>query len=283
MATIGRSDEINCLLDSLEEQTSSAFDLIIVDQNPGGKLEHILRRLSNSRISFRHITTERKGLALARNIGFPYTKHEIIGYPDDDCWYEKEVIARVIDFFEVNPDADGLVGRWCEKDNANDTSFYLNIKQWRQFQIGIAGSSICLFMRRELVEKVAGFDERLGVPQWFGAGEETDFVIRCLTSGAKIKYLPNVRVHHPVKLIQCDSLDQVLKQVRSRSRGTGALYCKHQLSWFVIFRGLLSPFLRSFMPPYSFRAISANFMTVLGRIEGLLFWNTHRWKQREKK
>lgn len=273
MATIGRPDVIHRLIDSLESQTSADFELIIVDQNPAGVLENISRRLTNSKISYRHVVTDRKGLSLARNIGHQYAGNEIIGYPDDDCWYEEGVVAEVIEFFSNNPSIDGLMARWCERDLNIAAGYFLEREQWRRFRFGATGSSICLFMRRRLVEKVAGFDENLGVPHWFGAGEETDFVMRCLDAEAVIKYVPEVRVHHAINTSLSSGLGEAVRKARSRSRGTGAIYKKHRLSWFVILRGLGSPFLKSFLPPYSCRSILANIFTILGRFEGMLFWN----------
>jgi glycosyltransferase involved in cell wall biosynthesis len=274
MATVGRSKEIDRLIDSLLHQTSSAFELIIVDQNPDTRLEPVLQRLStSSSFSHKHIVTDQKGLSIARNIAFPHVSHEIVGYPDDDCWYEDGVVGKVIEYFENNPEADGVIGRWCEMDVDFEEGFLLNAGRWRRFRLGISAFSSCLFFRRGLVERVGGFDERLGVPQWFNSGEEIDLVIRSLNEGASLRYVPNIRIHHPVKSILEGRLDEALKRVRNRSRGVGGLYRKHCLSWFVIGRGLLSPFLKSFLPPYSFRKILANLAIILGRVEGMFFWN----------
>ena len=274
MATAGRSEEIDRLIDSLERQTSKAFELIIVDQNPDTRLAPVIQRLSaSSTISHKHIVTDRKGLSIARNIAFPHASHEIVGYPDDDCWYEDGVVDKVIEFFEINPDADGVIGRWCEMDVDFKEGFLLNPRRWRRLQMGLSAFSSCLFFRRGLVEKVGGFDERLGVPLWFNSGEETDLVIRSLDAGARLWHIPDIRVHHPVKSILEGRLDDTLKRARGRSRGTGGLYRKHHLSLFVIGRGLLSPLLKSFLPPYSFRRILANFAIILGRVEGMVFWN----------
>jgi glycosyltransferase involved in cell wall biosynthesis len=276
MPTFARSKEINRLLDSLENQTSLAFELIIVDQNENRLLEPILQRLSQSNIPYQYVTTNRKGLSIARNIAFPYAKHEIVGFPDDDCWYEDGNIAEIIDVFARHPNIDGLIGRWSEMDLNYDTEFSLDEKRSRRFKLGISGSSICIFMRKESVRKVNGFDERLGVPLWFNAGEETDFIMRCLNNGARIRYAPGVRIHHPVFSPLEGNLRDVLMRCRGRSRGTGALYRKHQLSLFVVFRGFFSPFLRCFIPPYSTKSILANFTTILGRIEGMFFWKSEK-------
>lgn len=58
--------------------------------------------------------------------------------------------------------------------------------------------SFAMFFRREAIALVGGFDETLGVgagTPW-GAGEETDFVIRLIKSGARIWYNPEITVVH---------------------------------------------------------------------------------------
>ena len=272
MATAGRRDEIYHLLDSLDRQSSSDFELIIVDQNVEGFLDPIIQRLSRSTVAFKHIKTDRRGLSIARNLGFLHAAHGIIGYPDDDCWYEEDVIARVLASFKTDPSQDGLIARWVERDR-NLTKHTLNRESWRQFRTGISGSSISLFARRELVHAVGGFDESLGVPMWIGAGEEIDFTMRCLDQGARMVYTLGVRIHHPVKTILDGTLKDMLQRTRNRSRGSGALYRKHKLSWAVVARGLASPVINSVIPPYSFRRLLANLMMVIGRFEGMLAWN----------
>lgn len=272
MATVGRRDEIHRLLDSLERQSSSDFELIIIDQNSDGLLDPIIQRLSRSAIVFKHINTDKRGLSIARNIGFLHADHAIIGYPDDDCWYEDDVIASIVASFESNTSLDGLITRWVEKDG-DVKEHILERARWRQFRSGISGSSICIFVRKELVQRVGGFDERLGVPLWIGAGEETDFTIRSLDQGAKIVYRPGLRIHHSVKALLDGTLKDMMRLTRNRSRGSGALYRKHKLPLPVVARGLVSPVVKSIIPPYSFRRVIFNLMTVIGRFEGILAWN----------
>lgn len=271
MATAGRCDEIHRLLDSLDRQSSSNFELIIVDQNVEGFLDSIIRRLSRSTMAFKHIRSDKRGLSIARNLGFLHAEHEIIGYPDDDCWYDEDVIARMLASFETDTSLDGLIARWVEWDK-NFTEHTLKRDHWRQFRTGISGFSSCLFARRELVHKTGGFDESLGVPLWIGAGEEIDFTMRCLDQGARMVYTPGVCIHHPVKTIYDGHVMEMMGRVRQRSRGTGTLYCKHQLGWYVVGRGLVAPLVKALVPPYSLRGWLACVMTVVGRCEGLAHW-----------
>jgi len=272
MATVGRRDEINVLLDSLQRQPSRDFELIIVDQNGNGFLDPIIQRLSRSNISYKHVKSNRRGLSIARNIGLLQAGHEIIGYPDDDCWYEEHVIAEVLDRFRKDSSLDGIAGCWCEADGYRIREHTLSRDRWRRFRGGISGFSSCLFFKRGQVEVVGGFDESLGVPQWFGSSEETDLIIRCLDRGARIMYVPDVRVHHPIASIREGNLNAMIRRARSYARGTGALYSKHHLATIVIARGILSPIFKSFAPPYSFGRVLGNAVTVWGRLEGMLAW-----------
>jgi len=62
--------------------------------------------------------------------------------------------------------------------------------------------SYAMFFRREAIALVGGFDETLGVgagTSW-GAGEETDFVIRLIRAGARVWHNPQITVIHPQSL-----------------------------------------------------------------------------------
>jgi GT2 family glycosyltransferase len=63
--------------------------------------------------------------------------------------------------------------------------------------------SYCIFLELDVVERVGLFDSTLGVgsgTEW-GAGEESDYLLRALKLGYRIKYLPNLKVVHPDKTL----------------------------------------------------------------------------------
>ena len=53
-----------------------------------------------------------------------------------------------------------------------------------------------LFVRREVHERIGGFDEDLGVGARWGSGEETDYVLRAVKAGYRMYYDPGFRVLH---------------------------------------------------------------------------------------
>ena len=61
--------------------------------------------------------------------------------------------------------------------------------------------SFTIFLRRALVERVGTFDERLGLGSGtlWSSGEEIEYVLRALRSGARVAYDPGLTVTHPRK------------------------------------------------------------------------------------
>jgi glycosyltransferase involved in cell wall biosynthesis len=85
LATVGRTQEVARFLDSLARQTYRDFELIVVDQNPDDRLVELLRPFE-LRFPIIHLRCER-GVSRARNLGPKYVSGDIVGFPDDDCWY----------------------------------------------------------------------------------------------------------------------------------------------------------------------------------------------------
>lgn len=273
LATYGRCDDIGRMLDSLVAQTDTAFEVLIVDQNPDERLqEHVARGLAAG-LAIRHLRLERPSLSGARNLGIAQAEGEIIGFPDDDCWYEPETVARVRSAFSQKSTTDGVVGCWVEQlaTSCGDVQAgSLSYAEWRRFQ-GKGASSITLFFRRHLFESLGGFDERFGVDQWYGAAEETDFILRALASGARLDYCPSARVHHALSRSSGASLLALCRTMRKRGRGVGGIYGKHEMSTWVILRGLAGLVLRP-LRAGRLKATLVGICASLGSLEGFLKW-----------
>jgi hypothetical protein len=170
---------------------------------------------------------------------------------------------------------------WVEQDDAlpPDLLSWHRSSRFRDIPV----SSITLFFQHSLIDRIGGFDGRLGVGQWFGAGEETDMIFRALRAGALVAHEPDARVHHRVEPPQLAVSHNALKSARLRARGTGAMYAKHRLPAWVIARGLLSPILK----PMG-RIGSANLLgqqlvhgyaISRGRLDGWLGWWVRHWRE----
>lgn len=279
LATVGRTAELDRLFDSLAAQTCRDFEVILIDQNADDRLlPHIDRaRLLGLNVHVRQLSPP--NLAAARNLGIALAQGDWVGFPDDDCWYEPDTLSNLLATSQQDTSLQGLIACWVEQAAANGTTTpstgHLKLEDWRNFRGGDA-SSIALFFSRSLIERLGEFDARLGVGQWFGAGEETDYVLRALTDGAHLARCSNARVHHPFAAVQAGDWRAAWGNARLRSRGTGALYAKHRLSPFVIMRGCIAPIVLPLLKMQGFRSLLLGVAVVMGRVEGFVRWGWGR-------
>lgn len=271
LATVGRTDELDRMFASLAAQTFRNFEVIVVDQNPDERLLPHLERARRVGLSVRHLKQSQPNLAAARNAGIAAADGKWVGFPDDDCWYDAGLLERVVERFALRGKPSGVVARWVEQDEQPLSAGELTWKRSSAFR-DIPVSSITLFCSRGLCDQLGGFDVRLGVGQWFGAGEETDFVLRALRLGALFTYEPSAQVHHAVSSAKPNATPQVRQAVRHRARGTGALYAKHRLPLRVIARGLIAPVLRPLLKGSFGADLALGCAVVLGRLDGMVGW-----------
>lgn len=197
VATVGRVQELERLFESLCEQSYRDFEVIVVDQNPDNRLEELVNRFRTEMTI--HWIRSAPGLSRARNVGLKVASGQIVGFPDDDCWYHKDTILQVVDEFRRVPACDGVLGASVDETGRRTMIKGAKRARWVDERSALWTAVSCaMFFRREAIALVGGFDETLGVgagTPW-GAGEETDFVIRLIKSGARIWYNPEITVVH---------------------------------------------------------------------------------------
>ena len=277
LATVGRTTELARGLQALAAQTCRDFEVLVIDQNGDDRLLPLVESARQAGVTLRHVRFDRRSLSGARNHGLQLAAGEVVGFPDDDCWYEPDTVARLVDRWQAAAVPPALmVGCWVEQATAvgdlDAQAQALRPDEVRAFR-GRRASSITLFVRTALLRELGGFDERLGVGQWFGSAEETDLVMRVAARAEPMSYEPSVRMHHAFALAGTRprrSADD-LERLRRRERGTGALYVKHALSGWVIGRGLLAPWLVPLLRGRP-EAARIGWHCVRGRIEGLREW-----------
>ncbi|WP_296509191.1 glycosyltransferase family A protein [Rhodoferax sp.] len=273
LATVGRADEVGRCLRSLSAQTDSNFEVLLVDQNNDDRLlPHIQQGLADGLV-INHMRMAKPSLSAARNLGIASAKGQIIGLTDDDCWYEPNAVAGIRQAFHADKDIEGIVACWVEQSlfrGQKQAHGLLRNESWRRFRGGDA-SSISLFFKKSLFDQLGGFDARFGVGQWYGAAEETDFVLRALAAGALLKHCSDVRVHHHFGNQPATPLAIACKHARNRARGTGGIYRKHNLDLQVVLRGLIAPFLNALVK-FNLKDAVVGIYVSLGRLEGFIRW-----------
>src|SRR5262249_22788871 len=152
-------------------------EICVVDQSAGDA-----GRALSERFGARWLHLDRRGLSHARNAGFAHASGDWLAYPDDDAEGAGDVLARlaaaVERYFETAvvcgdvryPDGRPMQPGMDRRERVLDGTADL-------LRTTVSPG---LFVRRDWVARVGGFDERFGVGAMFPSGEESDLLFRIL-------------------------------------------------------------------------------------------------------
>jgi glycosyltransferase involved in cell wall biosynthesis len=197
VATVGRTDELRILLDSLEAQHYPQLRAIVVDQNDD---ERVPALLEGRQLAIDHLRSA-PGLSRARNVGLQEVSADLVAFPDDDCTYPPGLLERVAERFRAEPRLDGLTGRAEDERGRSSASWKDDAALLTRDNLWNRANAATTFLRRELVQRVGEFDESLGLGSGrrSSSGEETDYLVRAVGAGARIAYDPSLVVRHDVR------------------------------------------------------------------------------------
>lgn len=217
-ATLGRYDELITLFDSLKSQTYKNFELYLVDQNDNSKLERLTEEYKKY-FSIKYIHNTTKGLSLNRNIALKLVDGDIIGFPDDDCYYSSDVLENVIKNLKGStPEIkfcairtfDSISKEQEHKSNNDRIDKKDVLKTCISYNIFVKRNTNILF------------DERLGVGCYYSSGEETDYIYSLLSNKEYGIFINQSEIFHPKKNISTVDYNRTYKY----SLGFGALMKK---------------------------------------------------------
>ncbi|WP_461453529.1 glycosyltransferase family 2 protein [Mucilaginibacter sp.] len=265
IATINRVEPLEHLLISLINQSFKDFDVIIVDQNLDNRLDPVLVKFNLLNIT--HLKSE-KGLSKARNLGILNSKSNFVVYPDDDCWYEPDLLLQIYkQITENNLDGITCVARDENKNLTlipfiNYECFVTKNKVWLQ------AISFTIFVKRydDII-----FDEDLGLGTntKYIACEETDYLLKILKEKhAKIKFSPSLFVYHPKPLLE----EVPTWKIYGYSLAIGLMHKRYEYSIYKKVKLILRPFSGMILMCLIFKPGKAKFYwySVKGRLIGML-------------
>jgi GT2 family glycosyltransferase len=189
-----------CLADVLA-QRHPAFEVLVVDQSPEHEPETwtALRGLPPYA---HHLRLARPSVTAAVNVGARQAAGSLLVFLDDDVEIDDlELLARHERHYQ-DPSIGGVVGRIVNAGRGADLPrpvaggplgfLSMNFDHPYPMDVPTAAGANMSF-RRELVERLGGFDERYTANafRW-----ETDFSVRVIRSGYRICYDPDARVVH---------------------------------------------------------------------------------------
>jgi GT2 family glycosyltransferase len=189
-----------CLTDVLVQRHVS-FEVLIVDQSPDHEPATwaVLRALPSHA---RHVHLTEPSVTAAANAGVRLAGAPLLLFLDDDIEIDdRELVARHARHYD-DPGVAGVVGRIVNAERRADLPrpaasgslgfLAMNFDHPYAMDVPTAAGANMSF-RRELVERLGGFDERYTANafRW-----ETDFSLRVVRAGYRIRYDPEARVVH---------------------------------------------------------------------------------------
>jgi glycosyltransferase involved in cell wall biosynthesis len=173
---------IECTLRSVAEQSGVEIEHVVFD---GGSNDDTVAVLKRFNPPVRWVSKKDRGQTDAVNQGIRATDGEVVGWLNSDDVYYPGAIARVVAFFEANPEID-LVYGMADHIDLNDYAFEpyptepFDLERLKEFCF------ICqpaLFFRRRVVEKYGLLDESLHYCM------DYEYWLRLGKAGARFAYL----------------------------------------------------------------------------------------------
>lgn len=182
---------IKCLKCLNSQSFKNKYEIIVVDDgSPNEKVikESIEQLEFKDKITFKYLKQSHSGPAAARNYGIKRSSGEIICFLDDDSMADKNWLTEITEPI-MNAEADFVSGQTLSYYRDISLSLLLekaiyNGKSWATCNIAY---------RRDVCERVGGFDESFPEPSW----EDNDLALRVIWAGFIHLYNPRAVVYHP--------------------------------------------------------------------------------------
>jgi len=190
--TYNRQKDLLALLGSLfiQKYDRKKVEIIVSDDVSSDKTGAAVKALMKKHPELKYVYQKNFGPSAARNNGIRAATGKIIGFIDSDVIADKNLIKNALSVFKHSK-ADVIEGMTLslERDIKN-TVFTHTV----QNKTGKRWITCNLFARREIIEKIGGFDEEFRHP----IREDTALGFAMLKAGAVSEFSEKIVVYHPV-------------------------------------------------------------------------------------
>lgn len=183
---------IDRALDSVQAQTFTDFELIVVDDGSTDATPDLLARRGNA---LRVIRQANAGMSAARNTGIAAARGEYVAFLDSDDWWRPAKLAQQVALMDndvglgfsshatelQSPDGE-ILGEWGGPADTDGL-----VARILGGHSAVAGGASSVMVRRALLERTGGFDSSLR------GAEDTDLWVR-LAAASRYACLPDRQV-----------------------------------------------------------------------------------------
>ena len=202
--------------------------------------------------------------------GWRKASGDSIVFADDDCWYPSWFLRKGVELLAATR-ADLVSGRFADDSGRSINGRYASCAQFITRQsVWIAQSEAASFYRRELLERLDGFDEEIGIGSFspWQAAEGPDFVLKALERGRSCYFDPSLYGFH-----REFDLDEpgMTRKGRTYGRGMGYVLRRHRYGTPTLIYWVMRPLFSAFIAAIRGRLHRArySFSVFLGRLEGM--------------
>lgn len=217
IATLDRPEGLARCLDALAAGLERPAEVIVVDQGTTGT-DGACAAARAAGLEVVSVQQERRGLAASRNLALATARCPVVAVTDDDCVPSPLWVTAIRRAFGEDPDLAAVTGRvlpWGPESSdlvaVSSRTDTLRIEHTGRALPWRVGTGANFAVQRDWIDRVGGYDERLGAGTNGQAGEDMDLHRRLLRAGARILYNPDSLIYHQ-------------RQPRERRRATRASY-----------------------------------------------------------
>jgi GT2 family glycosyltransferase len=204
VATMNRPWQLaRCVAAILGGETRPA-ELVIVDQSADVRTADLVAQAGWNRIvRVTYVRQLQRGLSASRNLAVADAGQPIVAFTDDDCVPDRRWLAAIAAGFAGAERPDVVTGRILPLGPDQPGLYAMSTLTRRarfvyrgRFLPWTVGSGANTAVRRDWLERVGGFDERLGAGSSGESAEDSDLLYRLLRNGATVRYEPDAVVFH---------------------------------------------------------------------------------------
>jgi len=229
VSTRNRGSLIIPTIESILASHYSTFSLCLIDQSENDLTEKAIKPyLRDQRIKY--FRSKTRGVSTGRNIAIKGQGNNLVALTDDDCCVSKDWLEKMVEALSRERQIGVVFGSVLPGQNTDKAGIIASARIERTLTsrslsglFTVQGMAACMGLKREVWEKLAGFDEHLGIGARFPAAEEADFAFRALLSDFHVYMTPQLCIYHNGFKANQD-IHPLIHQYWS---GTGAMYAKN--------------------------------------------------------